>query len=225
MNRPRAIKSVLEFYDALGFERLPLSLPEKGISSSGLQKDKAAALERLRRELGECGRCRLKKGCTNVVFGEGSAGAELMFVGEAPGREEDIQGRPFVGEAGKLLTSLINRMGFDREEAYITNVIKCRPPNNRDPQEDEIRQCLPVLKKQIEIISPKVIMTLGRIAAHAVVGVTTPISRLRGKFVKFEGIDLMPTFHPAYLLRNPRDKMLVWADALQVLGKLGREAK
>lgn len=213
---------MLEFYGALGFERLPLFIPEKKAASPA---EKAEALERVRLELGDCTRCRLSAGRKNIVFGEGNPSASLMFVGEGPGREEDLAGRPFVGDAGKLLTSLISRMGFQRDEVYIANVVKCRPPMNRDPQEDEILTCIPFLKKQIAVISPEVIMTLGRIAAHSLLGVKTPISRLRGKFADFGGIPVMPTFHPAYLLRNPKDKMLVWADAQKVLELLGREAQ
>jgi DNA polymerase len=148
-----------------------------------------------------------------------------MFIGEGPGREEDLQGRPFVGDAGKLLTSLINRMGFQREEVYIANVVKCRPPMNRDPQEDEVAACLPVLKRQVEIIAPEVIMLLGRVAAQTVLETKVPISKLRGKFSSFQDIAVMPTFHPAYLLRNPKEKMLVWADAQKILEKLGMRAE
>jgi DNA polymerase len=215
------IKTVLRYFEALGFERLPLEVPN---FSALNREEKAKALEALRIEMGDCQRCKLGTGRKNMVFGEGNPDAELMFIGEAPGREEDIQGRPFVGDAGKLLTRLINKMGFKREDVYIANILKSRPPGNRDPEADEINACLPLLKKQIEIIAPDVIISLGRISAHTLTGLNVPISRLRGKFHEFHGIPLMPTFHPAYLLRNPKDKQLVWSDAQQVLGLLGRKA-
>lgn len=221
MTRGQAITQVLRFYGALGFERLPLCLPDTAAHSAD---EKGEALERLRHHIGECTRCRLSEKRKTVVFGEGHPSAELMFIGEGPGKDEDVQGRPFVGEAGKLLTRLIERMGLKREEVYIANIVKCRPPGNRDPQEDEVELCIPFLKKQIKIIEPKVIMTLGRIAVQNLMGTTAPISRLRGKFTRYEDVDVMPTFHPAYLLRNPRDKMLTWADAQEVLRKLGRQA-
>jgi DNA polymerase len=214
------IKTVLRYFGALGFERLPLEVPN---FSALNREEKAKALEALRIEMGDCQRCKLGTGRKNLVFGEGNPDAELMFIGEAPGREEDIQGRPFVGDAGKLLTRLINKMGFKREDVYIANILKSRPPGNRDPEADEINACLPLLKKQIEIIAPDVIISLGRISAHTLTGLNVPISRLRGKFHEFHGIPLMPTFHPAYLLRNPKDKQLVWSDAQQVLGLLGRK--
>lgn len=213
------IRTVLRYFEALGFERLPIEVPSPGMMDS---EEKARALEALRMEMGDCQRCKLGRGRKNLVFGEGSPDAEIMFIGEAPGREEDIQGRPFVGDAGKLLTRLINRMGFKREEVYIANIIKSRPPGNRDPEADEIAACIPFLKRQIEIIAPEVIISLGRVSAHTLTGLNIPISRLRGHFHEFEGIPLMPTFHPAYLLRNPADKHLVWSDAKQVLGLLGR---
>jgi DNA polymerase len=215
------IKTVLRYFEALGFEHLPIEVP----NPSGLSREeKAKALEALRMEMGDCQRCKLGAGRKNLVFGEGNPDAKLMFIGEGPGREEDIQGRPFVGDAGKLLTRLINKMGFMREGVYIANIIKSRPPGNRDPEADEINACLPFLKRQIEIIAPEVIMSLGRISAHTLTGLNVPISRLRGKFHEFQGTPLMPTFHPAYLLRNPKDKQLVWSDAQQVLGLLVRRA-
>lgn len=220
MDRAEAIRTVLEFYGALGFERLPLEIPSCGRPPA--PEDKALALRELREAIGDCQRCGLCKGRKNLVFGQGNPDAELMFIGEAPGREEDIQGLPFVGDAGRLLTRLIKRMGFEREGVYIGNIIKCRPPLNRDPQEDEIDTCMPFIKEQIRIISPRVIISLGRVSAQTLVGLKTPISRLRGRFYEFEDTPLMPTFHPAYLLRNPRDKMLVWADAQKVLARLGR---
>jgi DNA polymerase len=213
MPRVEAIRTVLGFYEALGIDRIPVELPARR---------KALALLRVRESIGECRRCKLSVGRRNLVYGEGNPDADIMFIGEGPGREEDLMGRPFVGEAGRLLTRLINRMGFQREEVYIGNIIKCRPPMNRDPEEEEIKTCLPFIRRQIEIISPGVIISLGRIASHALTGTKTPITRMRGRFKELGGIRLMPTFHPAYLLRNPKDKLLVWEDAMKVLEALGR---
>ena len=186
---------------------------------------KEAALKALREEIGDCRKCGLFAGRTHLVFGEGSPDADIMFIGEAPGHEEDLQGRPFVGEAGQLLTKLIEKMGFKRESVYIANIIKCRPPMNRDPLEDEMSVCSPHLDRQIEIISPMVIVSLGRISTYTLMGIKGPISkfsitRMRGKFYEYMGITVMPTFHPAYLLRSPKDKWLVWEDAQAVLKKL-----
>ena len=206
------IRRVVEFYSALGLESLPLGpLPSPD--------DALAALFRERIE--GCGKCRLAAGRSTIVFGEGNPRAALMFIGEAPGREEDRQGRPFVGDAGKLLTSLIEKMGFKRTDVFIANIVKCRPEGNRDPEEDEIAACLPYLERQIEIVAPRVIMALGRVAAQTLLGTTVPISKLRGRFFEYKGVPLMPTFHPAYLLRNRKDKTLTWQDAQQVLEKLG----
>jgi DNA polymerase len=225
---PKDIKALLEFFDALGYERLPVMREKKRGEKKERREPqnlvasevKGAALESLRAEIGDCQRCRLSTGRQHIVFGEGNPGADLVFIGEAPGREEDIQGRPFVGDAGKLLTRLIEKMGLSREDVYIANIVKCRPPMNRDPQEDEIKTCFPFINRQIELIAPKVIVSLGRISAHTLTGTQVPISKLRGKFLLYKGIPLMPTFHPAYLLRNPKDKWLVWEDAQHVLRKL-----
>jgi len=231
------IKTILEFYQAMGIEKIPIRIvqkrssaevqksKEKDVQSSKLlrlqtSEPKKVALRTLREEIGDCHRCKLAKGRKNIVFGEGSVDAEIMFIGEGPGEDEDIQGRPFVGKAGQLLTRLIEKMGFKREEVYIGNIVKCRPPFNRDPEEDEINACSPFIKKQAEIISPKVIVSLGRISTQTLVGVKIPISKLRGKFYRFENIPVMPTFHPSYLLRNPKDKWLVWEDAQKVLEKI-----
>jgi len=241
------IKAALEFYQALGFERLPINtIHDTGYkiqnknntplnpplirgelkggnvhrASTLNSGQKTDALKALREEIGDCSRCKLSKGRKNIVFGEGSPDAEIMFIGEGPGKEEDLQARPFVGEAGQLLTRLIEKMGFKREDVYIGNVVKCRPPLNRDPEDDEITACIGFLKKQIEIISPKAIISLGRISAQTLLGLKVPISRLRGRFYQYCDIALMPTFHPAYLLRNPKDKKLVWADAQKVLERL-----
>lgn len=233
------IRIVLDFYQALGFERLPINCSFKfQVSSSTLKKkensgldpsrvtrhasrDKEAALETLREEIGDCRRCRLSTGRRHIVFGEGSHDAMLMFIGEGPGEDEDIQARPFVGKAGQTLRSLIRKMGMKESEVYIANVVKCRPPGNRTPMPDEIMTCIPFLRRQIEIISPRVIMLLGNVALQGVM--SSPnlrITAMRGKFIDYEGIRVMPTFHPSYLLRNPKDKWLVWEDAQKVLSKL-----
>lgn len=181
-------------------------------------------VEDIRRELGDCQRCALGATRNNLVFGAGNAGAELVFVGEAPGRDEDLQGEPFVGEAGQLLTKIIQAMGFSRDDVYICNVLKCRPPNNRNPQPVEIEACHPFLLRQLRAIGPKVIVALGTFAAQTLLQTREPISRLRGRFHDYHGIALMPTFHPAYLLRNPAMKREVWDDMKTVMKMLGREA-
>lgn len=222
------IQDILLFYQSLGFERLPLNFTTLNLTSlktnrqAGLRRlsDKERDLKALREEIGDCVRCKLSMQRKNIVFGEGNLMASIMFIGEAPGSEEDLQGRPFVGDAGQLLTRLINKMGFKREDVYIANIVKCRPPFNRDPEEDEIKTCLPFLKRQIEIIYPSIIVSLGRISAWTLLNTRIPITKLRGRFYEYEGIPLMPTFHPAYLLRNPKDKWLVWSDMQQVLHKL-----
>jgi uracil-DNA glycosylase family 4 len=184
-----------------------------------------ASLEDLRHFIGDCRRCRLYQGRKKLVFGEGSPEARLVFVGEGPGRDEDLVGLPFVGEAGKLMTKIIAAMGLRREEVYICNVVKCRPPKNRDPQEDEIETCLPFLRKQLHLIRPEVICTLGRVAAQALLGQEFRITRERGTWTTYMETPLMPTFHPAYLLRNPSAKRQVWEDVKKVMKHLGLEVK
>jgi uracil-DNA glycosylase len=182
----------------------------------------AEALREIRQELGECTRCPLHQGRTNIVFGEGDPFARCMFIGEGPGEDEDAQGLPFVGRAGQLLTDIIVKgMRIQRSEVYIANVVKCRPAGNRDPEPAEIEKCLPFLIKQIEAIEPRVIVLLGRVAANALVSPGMPISRVRGVWHEFNGIPVMPTFHPSYLLRNPAAKREVWADIKNVMEKLG----
>jgi uracil-DNA glycosylase family 4 len=183
------------------------------------------SLEDLKKYIGDCKRCKLGYGRTNLVFGVGSPQARLVFVGEGPGREEDEVGLPFVGEAGRLLTRMIKAMGLNREEVYICNVVKCRPPKNRDPEEDEIETCLPFLKEQLNLIRPQVICTLGRIAAQALLGKEFKITRERGKWRSFMDIPLMPTYHPAYLLRNPSAKREVWDDIQKIMKHMGLEVK
>lgn len=182
----------------------------------------AASLEGLREVLGDCRRCKLCKGRTNIVFGVGSPAARLMFVGEGPGEDEDLQGLPFVGAAGTLLTDIITKgMKLARGDVYIANVVKCRPPKNRNPEPDEIVACEPFLRRQIDLVRPEVIVSLGNFATQALLGDRTPISRRRGRWHEFSGTPLMPTFHPAYLLRNPSDKRLVWDDIKLVMERLG----
>ncbi len=185
--------------------------------------EKTESLEGLREFIGDCRRCKLWGLRKNLVFGVGNPNAELMFIGEGPGAEEDARGEPFVGRAGQLLTDIIERgMGMKRAEVYICNVIKCRPPDNRNPEPDEVASCEPFMMRQIELVKPRVIVGLGTFAVQAVLKVKTPISRLRGNWHDVRGVRMMPTFHPAYLLRNPSDKRLVWQDVQQVLKELGR---
>jgi uracil-DNA glycosylase family 4 len=192
-------------------------------ATPGLRR--AQTLEELRAELGDCQRCKLSKGRTHIVYGVGNPKATLMFVGEGPGRDEDLQAEPFVGRAGQLLTEIITKgMKLRRADVYIANVIKCRPPENRNPEPDEIAACEPFLLRQIEIIQPKVLVALGTFAAQTLLGLKTPISRLRGHWYDYHGIKLMPTLHPAYLLRNPNDKRLVWEDIKMVLRELENSA-
>jgi DNA polymerase len=177
-------------------------------------------LAALKNEVLRCARCDLSKTRLNVVFGSGNPKAVLMFVGEAPGEDEDIQGMPFVGRAGKLLTKIIEAMGLKREDVYIANILKCRPPGNRAPLPDEIAACWENLSRQIKMIKPKVICTLGKFASQTLLKTETPISVMRGNFHEYDGIQVMPTFHPAYLLRNPGEKKLVWDDMQKVMKEL-----
>ena len=177
-------------------------------------------LEALKKEVLGCRECDLAKTRTNVVFGSGNPKARLMFIGEAPGEEEDKQGLPFVGRAGQLLTKIIEAMGLKRQDVYIANILKCRPPNNRAPLPTEILACRENVKRQVEMINPRVICTLGKFATQTLLDTQTPISALRGNFREYNGIKVMPTFHPAYLLRNPDDKKLVWQDMKKVMKEL-----
>jgi len=178
-----------------------------------LSRNAAEALSAVRADIGDCTRCKLHaQGRTQIVFGVGNPDAALMFVGEAPGADEDIQGFPFVGRAGQLLTKIIEAIDLKREDVYIANVIKCRPPGNRNPDPDEVETCEPFLFRQIDIIKPKVIVALGKFAAQTLLRTLDPISRLRGRVYDYRGAKLIPTFHPAYLLRNPSSKREVWED-------------
>ena len=178
------------------------------------------ALAIVRTDLGECTRCKLHTGRIKLVFGTGNAEARLMFVGEGPGAEEDEQGVPFVGRAGQLLTQIIKAMGLEREDVYIANVVKCRPPGNRNPEPDEIEQCEPFLMRQMDVIKPAVVVALGKFAAQTLLRSTEPISKIRGRFHQVGDTRVMPTFHPSYLLRNPAAKREVWEDMKAVMGVL-----
>lgn len=219
MGREIDLLNILNFYKALGFRELPVKIFESISTASSID------LDSLNEKIRKCTKCPLSKTRKNPVCGEGSCRAKLMFIGEAPGVEEDLQGRPFVGEAGRLLSSLIEKMGFKRENVYITNTVKCHPPGNRDPFEEEISVCFDYLKKEIEIISPHVIMTLGKVATYVLMGTKgkikdVQISKLRGKVFYYNNIPVVPTFHPAYLLRNRKYKWLTWNDAQEALRRL-----
>ncbi|MDQ7005970.1 MAG: uracil-DNA glycosylase [Acidobacteriota bacterium] len=214
----------LRLYRDLGVEAVALHGPAVAESGGGGGSGGAAeALERLREEtLGDCRRCALWKGRTRLVFGTGNPEARLVFVGEGPGADEDRQGEPFVGKAGRLLDKIIGAMGLSREEVYIANVVKCRPPENRAPLPDESATCLPFLHEQIRIIQPEVIVTLGRTALEGLLGEPVrSITRARGRWFRVKGVPVMATFHPAYLLRNPAAKRPVWEDMQEVLARLG----
>ncbi len=192
--------------------------PQSGISDN--EPKQLVSLDDIRAELGDCRRCKLHGGRTNLVFGEGNPDADLVFVGEAPGADEDMQGRPFVGRAGQLLTDIIKAMGLKREDVYICNILKCRPPKNRNPEPDEITACEPFLLKQLHVLQPRVICALGKFAAQTLLKTETTISLLRGSFHCYHDIPLMPTYHPAYLLRNPGAKKQVWEDVQLIMKEL-----
>jgi len=213
----RSVKQHLESLAVWGVKEVPVSVLKQGRDS------KVVALRRLEQEVIACTRCALYRTRTHHVFGEGTPDAKLVFVGEAPGREEDLQGKPFVGTAGQLLTRMIEAIGLTREEVYICNVLKDRPPGNRTPQPKEIEACLPFLEQQLAIIRPKVICALGAIAAKALLGPQVSITDVRGKVLDYHGLSLVPTFHPAYLLRNPLAKRLVWQDLKRVKALLESE--
>lgn len=193
-----------------------------GKAGAGKRPAATMSLEQIRDGLGECTRCRLHEERIHIVFGEGSATARLLFVGEGPGANEDRQGRPFVGRAGTMLTDIIEKVFFlRREDVYIANIVKCRPPSNRNPLPDECATCIPFLLQQIESIGPEIIVALGGTATHNLLDTKLPISRLRGAFHDFGSVRIMPTYHPAYLLRNPAQKRKVYEDMLMVREALG----
>jgi uracil-DNA glycosylase family 4 len=195
--------------------------PSNPTAESGMA-DPAEALRLIREDLGDCTRCRLsKQGRKQIVFGVGNPKAELMFIGEAPGADEDQQGEPFVGRAGQLLNNMIKAMGLRREDIYIANIIKCRPPGNRTPERDECETCSPFLMRQIAAIKPKVIVALGAVAAKTLLAINAPMSEFRGRWFDFRGTKLAVTYHPAFLLRDPRQKKEAWKDLQMVMKKLG----
>jgi DNA polymerase len=196
----------------LGYAGVRLSENSLRILDRWGEATMSETLDMIRADLGDCRRCKLHKGRKHIVFGIGHAKAKLVLVGEGPGYEEDMQGQPFVGQAGQLLTRILQAIGLTREDVYIANVIKCRPPANRNPESDEIDACIPFLRRQLKSIRPKLICALGTFAAQTLLATKTPISRLRGNFYTYEGIRLLPTYHPAFLLRNPARKADVWED-------------
>jgi len=224
------VRGLLEDLDRLGVAELTMpviaaDLPRcpprvRGVDEGGEAACRRETLEEIRADLEDCRRCPLCKGRKTIVFGVGNPHARLVLVGEAPGREEDEKGEPFVGEAGRLLDRVLAAMGMSRDEVYICNVEKCRPPGNRDPQPEEIDACEPFLKRQLAAIRPQLIVTLGRFAAQSLLREKTAISRLRGQWREYESIPLMPTYHPAFLLRNPLAKREVWEDMKKVVARL-----
>jgi len=242
----RALTDRIRYYNDLGiydFYRRPIQVSGEGSASvarapaisesEGRQtlmevrtepesSDPASALRLIREDIGDCTRCRLhKQGRKQIVFGVGNPRAELMFIGEAPGADEDEQGEPFVGRAGQLLNNMIKAMGLRREDIYIANIIKCRPPGNRTPERDECETCSPFLMRQIEVIGPKAIVALGAVAAKTLLAINAPMSELRGQWFDFRGTKLAVTYHPAYLLRDPRQKKEAWKDLQMVMKELG----
>jgi len=190
-------------------------------SSLPVIQDKLSALRAISDDIGDCTRCRLHKGRKNIVFGVGNVNADIMFVGEGPGADEDEQGEPFVGRAGQLLNNMIAAMGLKRSDVYIANVVKCRPPGNRTPEKDECETCGPFLLRQIEVIRPKVIVALGAVAAKYLLAINDSMANLRGRWYDFKGSRLVVTYHPAYLLRDPRQKKEAWKDLQMVMKFLG----
>ncbi len=234
------LKAHLEFFEELGIDGVRLEAewrrrrePAEPVLSEPLEPTEPTepvepmiALRAIRDDLGaDCSRCKLHTlGRSQVVFGVGNPNADLMFVGEAPGADEDIQGEPFVGRAGQLLTKIIEAIGLGREDVYIANVIKCRPPGNRNPEPDEVEQCEPFLFRQIDTVKPKVIVALGKFAAQCLLRTSDPITRIRGREFKYRDAILIPTYHPAYLLRTPSAKREVWEDMKRVRAILRGEA-
>jgi uracil-DNA glycosylase len=228
----------LEFFRDIGVTSLEMRCPrasEEPVTSTPTKSSKsmmpaavpedsanAAALQGVRDEIGDCQRCKLAPGRTNIVFGSGNPNAELVFVGEAPGFDEDQQGLPFVGRAGQLLTKIIESIDLKRDDVYICNVLKCRPPDNRNPEPDEVLACNPFLKHQLAVIRPKIVCCLGAFAAQTVLQTASSISKLRGRFHDIDGVRVIATFHPAYLLRSPDKKREVWEDMKQIRAELFR---
>ncbi len=219
MNRRDALTAHMEFFQELGaegFSREPAWRFRGERPASPTEPTTPRTLEQVRGELGDCTRCKLHQGRTTLVFGVGRPDADLMFVGEAPGRDEDQQGEPFVGPAGQLLTKIIEAIGLTRDQVYIANVIKCRPPQNRNPELDEVQTCAPFLFQQLDVIRPRVVVALGAFAVRTLLRSEQSISRLRGQVFDYRGAKLVPTFHPAFLLRSPDRKRDVWEDMKKV---------
>ncbi len=206
------LKGYVRYMRRLGYKGVALSDERANILDHSGNQTQAETLGMIQKDLGNCSRCKLHRGRTNIVFGVGSPQARLVLVGEGPGYEEDLQAMPFVGPAGQLLTKILKAINLSREQVYICNIIKCRPPGNRDPEPDEISACIPFLRRQIKAIRPELICALGAPAAQTLLQTNTPISRLRGRFHTYEDIAVLPTYHPAFLLRNPGKKRDVWHD-------------
>ncbi|MDI7258682.1 MAG: uracil-DNA glycosylase [Thermodesulfobacteriota bacterium] len=214
------LKSYLEYLKGMGIESLPVSEPRPAEAF----QPQVPTLDEIRQELGDCRRCKLHRMRRTIVFGEGNPKAGLMLIGEGPGYDEDIQGKPFVGKAGQLLTKILQAIEIQREEVYIANIIKCRPPQNRNPEPDEIESCHPFLLKQIQAIQPRIICALGTFATQTLLKTDAKITSLRGKAYDFSGIQIFPTYHPAYLLRNPEKKREVWEDMKQIAKALSGQS-
>jgi DNA polymerase len=229
---PNELADQLQFFRDIGVDSLalwkdptanPVAVPQIAISKETTPiSEEIVTLDSIRAEIGDCQRCKLAPKRTNIVFGSGNPNAELVFVGEAPGFDEDQQGLPFVGRAGQLLTKIIESINLKREDVYICNVLKCRPPENRNPEPDEVASCNPFMKKQLAAIRPKIVCCLGTFAAQTVLQTVAPISKLRGKFYDMDGMRIIATFHPAYLLRSPDKKREVWEDMKQIRAELFR---
>lgn len=219
----RSTLKQMERWGCRGFEPMPETLTIiNRWSKPGIPEEKGPeSLEDIRAGLGDCQRCALASGRTHIVFGDGSSKARLVFVGEGPGEDEDLQGIPFVGAAGQLLNKIIAAMKLSRDQVYMCNVIKCHPPGNRNPEPDEIKACRPFLERQLAAIAPEVICTLGTFATQTLLDTSRPISQLRGRFQTYNNAKVMPTFHPAYLLRHPEQKRAVWEDMKKVMVVLG----
>jgi DNA polymerase len=206
------LKTYLKYLKGMGIVSFPISK----INSEKTTRSEILTLAEVREELGDCKRCKLHRTRKTIVFGEGNQKATLMFIGEGPGYDEDVQGKPFVGRAGQLLTKIIESINRSREEVYIANIIKCRPPQNRNPEPDEIQSCYPFLMKQIRVIQPNIICALGTFSAQTLLQTDAKITALRGKLYDLEGIKVIPTYHPAFLLRNPEKKRDVWEDMKKI---------
>jgi DNA polymerase len=219
---PAPIQLQPEERDPLPIAKAVARIPDDLLDQVKPESDPAQGLLAIREDIGDCTRCRLsKQGRKQIVFGVGNPCAELMFIGEAPGADEDIQGEPFVGRAGQLLNNMIKAMGLRREDIYIANIIKCRPPGNRTPERDECETCSPFLMRQIATIKPKVLVALGAVAAKTLLAINAPMSELRGHWYDFRGTKLAVTYHPAFLLRDPRQKKEAWKDLQMVMKELG----